>query len=338
MRVLVTGTSGFIGSHLAALLKDGGHEVLGIDNREPVFRARRVQYALCDILDRDSLMTVVKRFTPDALLHLAARTDLDDRAQLADYAANIDGVANIVAAIRATPSVQRAICTSSQLVFMLGRQPPSDTDYEASTTYGKSKIRTEEIWRGEDGGGAAWCIVRPTTIWGPRMNPHYMKFFRMLRSGRYFHVGGGPTRKSYGYVGNTAFQYKKLLEAPENQVRGKTFYLADYDPLAIEDWAERLRIALKGPPIRTVPRAVAAACARAGDLLNVLGWKRFPFNSFRLRNVTTPYVLDLSVTRSVCGELPHTLQDGIAATASWVSSVIDTSSARASPGRSPKNG
>jgi nucleoside-diphosphate-sugar epimerase len=323
MRVLVTGTSGFIGSHLAELLSRAGSDVLGLDIREPGYRADGVQYALCDILNRARLSEAVAQFVPDALIHLAARTDLDDHAELADYAANVEGVANVVDAIRATPSIRRAICTSSQLVFTLGEQPLSDTEYKATTTYGRSKIRTEEIWRREQGGGVTWCIVRPTTIWGPRMNPHYLKFFRLLRNGRYFHVGAGPTRKSYGYVGNTAFQYKKLLEAPAEQVRGKTFYLADYDPLSIEDWAERLRIALKGPPIRTVPKTVASALARVGDLLNTMGWSKFPFNSFRLRNVLTPYVLDLSPTRSVCGELPFSMEQGVTATARWITSALD---------------
>jgi nucleoside-diphosphate-sugar epimerase len=323
MRVLVTGTSGFIGSHLADLLSRAGSDVLGLDMRAPLYRPAGVTYVQCDILDREQLIDEVTRFAPDALLHLAARTDLDDHAELVDYAANIEGVANVIDAIRATPSIRRTICTSSQLVFTLGEQPLNDTDYKASTTYGQSKIRTEEIWREARGGGTTWCIVRPTTIWGPRMNPHYLKFFRMLRSGRYFHVGTGPTQKSYGYVGNSVFQYKRLLEARADEVRGKTFYLADYEPLSIEDWAERLRIALKGPPIRTVPKSVATALARVGDLLNKIGWTEFPFNSFRLRNVLTPYVLDLGATRSVCGDLPFSMEQGVAATAEWALSALD---------------
>lgn len=323
MRVLITGSSGFIGSHLADLLNRTGSDVMGVDIRAPASPTDGVRHVRCDILDRKRLTNVVTQFAPDALLHLAARTDLDDHAQLADYAANIEGVANVADAIRSAPSIRRAICTSSQLVFSLGEQPLSDTDYQASTMYGQSKIRTEEIWRREKGGGTTWCIVRPTTIWGPRMNPHYLKFFRMLRKGTYFHVAAGPTRKSYGYVGNTAFQYKKLLEARDEEIRGGVFYLADYEPISIEDWAEQLRIALGGPPIRTVPRTLATGFARIGDLLNSLGWSRFPFNSFRLRNVLTPYVLDLSATRAVCGELPCSMEQGVAATAEWILSVLE---------------
>jgi hypothetical protein len=99
--------------------------------------------------------------------------------------------------------------------------------------------------------------------------------------------------------------------------------LADYESVSIEDWVERFRMALGGPPIRTVPRKLAIGFARIGDLLNKLGWPRFPFNSFRLRNALTPYVLDLASTRSVCGELPFSMEQGVMATAEWILSALD---------------
>ncbi|MFK9714751.1 NAD-dependent epimerase/dehydratase family protein, partial [Escherichia coli] len=82
---------------------------------------------------------------PDAVVHLAARIDLDEKTDLSGYTANIEGVENLVEAIRRTPSVRRVIWTSSQLVCRVGYVPTSDTDYKADTLYGKSKVRTEEI-------------------------------------------------------------------------------------------------------------------------------------------------------------------------------------------------
>src|SRR5438067_6624986 len=103
---------------------------------------------------------------PEAVVHLAARTDLDQKRDLAGYAANIEGVGNLVAALRGTPSVRRAIYTSSQLVCKVGYVPMSDDDYRPNTKYGESKVWTEKIVRREDGGGVEWCLVRPTTVWG----------------------------------------------------------------------------------------------------------------------------------------------------------------------------
>lgn len=323
MRVLVTGTSGFIGSHLAVHLRDRGHTVQGLDMRPAPAAIAGIAHETCDIVHADHLREVITGFAPEVVLHLAARTDLDETASLAGYNANIEGVANVVAAIRTTPSVRRAICTSTQLVYRLGDLPISDTDYEATTVYGRSKIETERIWRGADGGGVEWSLVRPTTIWGPRMNPHYLRYFRMIRNGRYFHVGGGPTLKSYGYVGNTVYEYEQLMLAPVEQIHRRTFYLADYEALSLQSWSNAFQIALGGPPIRTMPRAAAAGLARIGDLLNAVGVKRFPFNSFRLSNVLTPYSLDLTPTRQVVGDLPFTVPEGVEATAQWIRQILD---------------
>ena len=64
------------------------------------------------------------------------------------------------------------------------------------------------------------------------MNPHYQAFFRMIKTGRYFHFGYKPLRKSYGYIGNTVQQYIALLSAPRKKINRIYFYIADYKPIS----------------------------------------------------------------------------------------------------------
>ncbi len=320
-RVLVTGTSGFIGRQLAALLAERGYAVMGVDRRDPSTPPNAYEHRRADLLDAAAIRDALRDWQPVAVLHLAARTDLDETQSLAGYAANTDGVTNLLSAIRETPSVRRLICTSTQLVCRVGYRPTHDRDFCPNTLYGESKVQTEEICRAEDGAGTTWTIVRPTTIWGPGMKPHYVRFFRMVQRGRYFHVGRRPLLKSYGYVGNTVYQYWGLLEAPAERVGNKVFYLADYEPLSLQAWADEFSQQFGAPPIRTIPLAVATGAARVGDLVNAAGLRSFPFNSFRLKNVMTPYLFDLEATREVCGPLPFTMQAGVAATIAWLRGV-----------------
>lgn len=155
------------------------------------------------------------------------------------------------------------------------------------------------------------------------MSAHYQRFLRMLALGRYVHVGRAPVRKTYGYVRNVVAQYIALLEADPELIWRRTFYLGDYEPLSLREWADSLAAALGGPPIKTMPWAAARAGALAGDLLNTLGWKTFPFNSFRLENVLTESVFDLAPTRTVCGDLPFTNQKAVEDTARWFREVMD---------------
>jgi nucleoside-diphosphate-sugar epimerase len=310
MKVLVTGSAGFIGQAVVRTLHAKGWSVAGLDCAAPA------DYTT-DLLDRERLIRDVQDLAPEALVHLAARTDLDEKINLRGYAANIEGVENLIEAIKATPSIHRAIWTSSQLVCKVGYVPRHDTDYNADTLYGRSKIRTEQIVRKADGAGREWCLVRPTTVWGPGMSTHYQRFLSMIQRGYYFHVGRAPLWKSYSYIGNIAFQYARMLEAPAERIHRKTFYLADYEPLDLLAWSDALQRAFGSRPITHMPLPIAKALAVIGDIANTAGFHRFPLNSFRLNNVLTQYRFDLEPTREICGELPYTMEQGVAETARW---------------------
>jgi GlcNAc-P-P-Und epimerase len=313
MKVLVTGSSGFVGRALVRRLKAAGWEIGGLDKE-----SSPTSTFLCNILDAAQIKATIHEFSPDALVHLAARTDLDENTNLTGYAANIDGVQNLIAAVRLTPSIRRTIWTSSQLVCRIGYKPQNDTDYNAETLYGRSKIRTEQIVREGDGGGSEWCLVRPTTVWGPGMSPHYQRLFRMIQRGHYFHVGRGPLWKSYSYLENIAFQYLRLLEAPAGLIHGKTFYLADYQPIDLLAWCDAFQCALQAPTIPHVPLPFARMLAYCGDVANAAGLRGFPFNSFRLNNILAQYQFDTKATEAICGQLPYSIERGVAETADWL--------------------
>ena len=317
VKVLVTGSSGFIGTHLVERLLQAGLGVCGLDRQSPTRRAHEPFWEKCDLRERDRLIDVVHKAAPDAVIHLAARTDLGEREKLSGYDDNISGVENLLAAMEACPSIARGIFTSSQLVCPIGYRPGSDTDYRPETLYGQSKVMGERAVRARDGAGRPWCIVRPTTIWGPGMNSHYRSFLTMISNGRYRHVGRRTCHKSWGYVGNIALQYQKFLETPVARIHRKVFYLADYEPLSLRDWANAWQAELGAKPIKTVPEPAAWLVAKAGDILNHAGFKEVPFTSFRLRNVLTESVVDLAETKEVCGEVPYSMQEAIRETAAW---------------------
>lgn len=259
----------------------------------------------------------MREYQPGAVIHLAARTDLNEKHDISGYAANIDGVRNVIDAVCHTPSIRRAIYTSSQLVCKVGHVPKAMDEYCPNTLYGQSKVLTERIVKDADGGCAEWCLVRPTTVWGPGMSPHYQQMLALIKERRYFHCGRGKLRKSYSYAGNIAHQYLKLLAAPTETVNRHTFYLADYEPLSLREYANDLARELGAKPIPTVPVFVAKALGLVGDSLGVIRGRGFPFNSFRLNNILTEYVFDLSPTQRVCGHLPFTYQQGVHETAIW---------------------
>lgn len=323
MKVLVTGSAGLIGRWTVAGLVEAGHEVIGLDKIEPPIEfSGRCSYT-CDILDTPRLKAVFQECHPEAVIHLAARIDLDEEQDLRGYAANTDGVRNVVDAVRHTPSVRRVVYTSSQLVCKVGYIPKSMDEYCPNTLYGQSKVLTEQIVKEADGGVAEWCLVRPTTVWGPGMSPHYQRMLDLITRGLFFHCGEGKLYKSYSYAANIAYQYVRLLAAPARAIHRRTLYLADYEPLSLRDYTNLLAKELGAKPIRTMPLPMAKLLAYVGDIAGGLCRRSLPLNSFRLRNILTEYVFDLRETRAVCGPLPSTFEEGVRKTASWYRDIVN---------------
>lgn len=323
--VLVTGSSGFIGTHLMAYLAASGVSAFGLDVRPPDPRFQQ-HHVTCDLLDEESLVAVVRRIAPDVIVHLAARTDLDG-ATIEDYPANSKGVANLIKAIQLTPSVTRCLFTSSQLVCRVGYLPKHDEDFCPPNPYGASKVLTERVVRTEDGGGVTWCLFRPTTIWGSGMNAHYTSFFNRLKRGHYFHPGNRDLFKSYGFVGNTVFQISKFMTAPADTIHRQVFFLADYEPISLPRWIDAIASGLgaKQPP--WVPLGLCKGLAVLGDGFRRLGWERyFPLNSFRLNNILTEYTYDMGKTQAICGTLPHGFEDGVAELVAWMNGLQNEAS------------
>ena len=201
-------------------------------------------------------------------------------------------------------------------MFDLGYQPRHETDYHASTLYGISKSRGEDIVRSAtDLGG--WTIVRPTGIWGPWFGEPYRRFFELIRRGSYVHPSARPILKSFGYVENLVHQLHRLAQAPPARVHGRTFWLADYQPVVVSEWASDIAAKSGARSIPTVPVSFLRVAAVVGDLAAKVG-VGFPMTSFRLDNLTTDMVFDLSATEEVVGSLPFSAEQGTSRTIEWL--------------------
>ncbi len=317
-RILITGGSGFVGTNLVDFYLEQGLEVCNLDIAPPRNPEHRKYWIEVDLRERDLLIDEIRKYRPDVILHCAARTDLNERRNLDGYSANIDGICHLIDAIRAVAGIKRAIFFSSQLVCSLGYQPLNDDDYRPSTLYGRSKVIGEKIIKAASEVGAIWTIVRPTSLWGPWFDIPYRTFFSIINRGLYIHPDGVRTLKQWGFVGNTVFQIQRLLEAPEQSVHKKTFYLADYDPVELSVVADKVQVALGAREIRSVPVVLLRSMAAIGDALQVLGWQKAPLTRFRLNNILTDEVQDLEPLRQVVGPLPFSLDDGVRATAEWM--------------------
>lgn len=317
-RILITGGSGFIGTNLVQHYLDKKITVLNID----VSRPRNTMHLSCfksvDICNKKSLIDCLLTFKPTHVVHLAARTDLDGCC-IEDYKPNTVGVSNLIEAICLTDSVVRTIFASSMLVCKAGYSPRNSDDYRPTTFYGESKVLGEKLIKSNTSFSSEWNIVRPTSIWGPWFGSPYRNFFDMIIQKRYVNIKGRAATKTFGFVENTVFQIDKILFLESQAHNKEVFYIGDAPPINISNWADEVLIKLNRSPALALPFFVFKVSALMGDFLDLFGLK-FPMSSFRLTNMTTDNIQDLSNTYAVAGEPPVDRLEGIEKTLDWMSS------------------
>ncbi len=319
MRILITGSSGFIGTNLVDAAQRNGHEILGIDKKPPQNPAHESVFQRVDLTDAAAMRTVVGKFRPTHVWHMGARTDLAEGVVDEVFAANTIGTRNLIAAMKSVDSVERCIHASTKLVCATGKTPPECGEHCPDTDYGESKASMERIVRADPDTYWQWCIVRPTSIWGPWFGIPYLGFFLSVARGRYMHLGKNDPPRSFGFVGNIVYQIEKLTEANADAIQGKVFYLTDYDEYRIREWADKINSALGRRPIRQLPEPIVRSAAKVGDLLKRCGWKNPPLTSFRLNNMRTDTShVPIDALREITGPLPKSIDDGIAATIAWL--------------------
>lgn len=314
MKILLTGASGFIGTNLLEDLVSKGYEVLNIDHKEPKIAARKNVWANVDITDYDAFERACLDFNPDYLIHLAARTDLDGKT-LEDYDANITGVENLMKIVHKLPNLKKVIVTSSKFVTRNGYQIKDQQDYCPHTKYGESKVETEnKVWANKP--QCDWCIIRPTSIWGPWFGVPYRNFFDIVMKRMYFHIGNIKCHKTYGYIGNSMYQIEQLLFTETPDENNKVFYIGDEPPYEINEWADEIAAEL-GFKVPTMPVWFVKCLAKFGDFLGLFHI-HFPMQSFRYGNMTNNGTNDMTNTYAIAPEMPYTRLEGVKTTLAWM--------------------
>lgn len=326
-RILITGGSGFIGTNaVQSCMERGAVNIVSADVVPPKLAEHNSVWRKVDITERRAVGELFDEVQPTHLVHLGARTDLHGRS-LNDYAANLQGVQNVADAAAQSRTLEASIFASSRMVCEISYIPNGDDDYCPPNFYGQSKVEGELIVRGADL-GHRWTIVRPTSIWGPHFGVPYRDFFVSVLAGRYVHPRGEKIEKSFGYVGNTVHQILRLLFEPRTQVHGKTLYLADYEPLDVLDFAQEICAYSGRRRVRTVPVTLLRAAALLGDgFQRARIMKDAPLTSFRLRNLRTRMVYDLSELAAAVGPLPYTRTEGVQETLNYLGELAHEPSA-----------
>ncbi|URW76880.1 NAD(P)H-binding protein [Sphingomonas donggukensis] len=191
MRIAVTGATGFVGTRLLALAREGGVAVSAL-TRRPRDDAEGVTWVEGALDDAAALLRLATG--ADAVVHVAGVVNAPDRAGF--VAGNVEGTRNILSAAR-DAGVARFVHVSS----LAAREP-------GLSEYGATKADAEGL---VEGSGLAWDMVRPPAIYGPG-DREMLDLFRIARLGVALLPPGG--RMSAIHVDDLSRLLLTLAKAP----------------------------------------------------------------------------------------------------------------------------
>ncbi|WP_371820436.1 NAD-dependent epimerase/dehydratase family protein [Synechococcus sp. NB0720_010] len=316
--VLITGSEGFLGNALRSHYLSSGCNVFTIDLK-PAPSQHTVHHFQLDITDYSLLHSAIQKISINLLIHCAAETRILQGSSLQDYLSNTIGVRNVCTAISSLHPQAACLFFSSQLVCKLGYIPVSSSDYCPDTIYGSSKVIGEHIvhslCKSMD-----YVILRPTTVWGPGCSQHYRSFLGLLSRRLYPLYGKQLIPKSFSYIDNLVYQTSQVaLLLSRLELNQNVFYLCDYKPIDINQWAVDLSSSLGVKKPIPMPVPILWLVALFSSVFALLPLTRRPplMTMRRLRNISTPYKFTELLLDKYVPVLPVPYHKAIHDTAAW---------------------
>ena len=270
MIVVVTGSTGFIGSHLVDALLARGDTVRALVRPETPAEARddRVEHFQADLLDDRSVRESRVWEGVAQVYHLAGVTKGRTLAQF--RAGNVFPTANVLAALAARSGKgPRIVLVSSQAAAgpaPSGDAPVRETDRPVPVeAYGRSKLQAEQaVARYRD--DLKVTIVRPAAVYGPR-DRDFLAAFKQASGRVAFHAV--PRDHAFSIVHVTDLVAALLHAAERPAAVGRTYFVANEAPTTWRELYDTVATAAGASPIQLqVPRSAVRLAAHAGDLLS----------------------------------------------------------------------
>ena len=266
-KVLVTGGTGFIGSHLTEFLLNKGYSVTCLVRDPRNLRwlsGLNVKVITGDCLLRETLPQAVKDVS--LIVHAAGLTKAKRAREY--YEVNQAGTQNILeACLRHNPGLKKFVFVSSQAAAGPSRDgkpvTAQDTPHPVSD-YGKSKLLAEEeVLRYKDRFPAV--ILRPSAVYGPRDRDMY-ELFRWANRGMTIKIRGKERFLNFCYVDDLVQAIALCLE--KQSASGSVYYVAEKRPYS---WSEFRDILLTTGNVRAVTIKIPQTAAYLIGFLSEFG-------------------------------------------------------------------
>jgi len=316
--VLITGGTGFLGSHLARMLDRAGHEVRvlarpGSDLRR--LNDVRAQVVRGDVLVPETLNRAVEGV--EVVYHLAGILGGMPVPESVYWRLHVDGTRNALTAAHRVGVVQFVHVSSPGVLGPIA-DPPADEErpHAPSNVYEATKSEGEKLALAyAEQVGLPLVVARPEFVYGPA-DTHVLSLFRMIQRGLFFYIGSGENLVHPTYVADAIHG---LVLCAACGLPGGVYHIAGDHPVSIRRLATTIASALEvSEPRLHVPKALASAGALGlGILARGLGF-RPPLSRDGVSFFTETRVFSTARAEAQLGyRAKVSLEEGVRRTVAW---------------------
>ncbi|NDV86918.1 NAD-dependent epimerase/dehydratase family protein [Aurantimonas aggregata] len=284
MRILLTGSTGFVGRHLHPWLQERGHDVTALTRSGAASASPGTIRGPVDLADIEAW-----QHWPDgieAIVHLGALNPGRGDPMAGDLAAirraNVEGTAALARRV-GREGVGRMIFVSTAHVHAPHDGPIHESDPLApASAYATSKAEAEAaFWDALAGTGTQGCVLRPAPVYGTGARGGFGALMELARRRLPLPLDRLGAPRSLLAIDQLCTAITLSLEHPA--AAGETFLVADDGPLSPADIVRALR--------EGWGRRAMVLPAPAGLMAKAAGWTG---RAARWRDLSTPFVIDTS--------------------------------------------
>ena len=292
MRILITGSNGFVGTNLRKYLEDKGHQCVTLDVRDADYNwteLDKIPFESCD-----------------AIVHLAGKAhDLKKVASEQSYFdINVGLTKRIFAALSEVKKVEvEGLGLQRKCTFVYFSSSKASANGNA---YGRSKLAAEQFLQSEQSNNPnnRTIILRPAMIHGPGNKGNLNLLWGIARRGIPWPLAAFENKRSFTSIGNICAAVEALCERGERGV----YPIADDEMLSTNRLIELIaEVCGKKAKLWRIPKGLMRFAAKIGDVLHL------PLNTERIEKLTEDSFVNNSELKRALGwkQMPIRAEDGM---------------------------
>jgi nucleoside-diphosphate-sugar epimerase len=317
MRALVTGGTGFVGSHLVDELLKNDYTVKVLirpNSNLSYLKGKPVSFVTGDLSDKSSLITACKG--NDVIFHVAALPHEQRHLRLF-YKVNTKGTKNLLEA-STYYNIRNFVLMSTTSVYGFPPITILKEEHETmpKTKYGRSKYLAEQLlWHHGKTHNMHVAAVRAPWITGPR-NYKAPKFIMNIKQKRFFYIRTPQTTISIVDVRDVANCLRYAAE--QTKANGQAINVKSFD-CTVKAYIETIASILSIPsPTRTLPLPTALILATFAEAAWLPTGREPPITRHQVRTLGTNRIFDISRASTIGYTPQYAMEETIVDTIDWV--------------------